>query len=206
MREVQTEEELEQAIKESETRLMILDFFADWCGPCKRVAPELDKICEEWEDVLFVKLNVDELESAAETYAIAAMPTFIAFKGGEKVDEVVGANLDKLREMIEKYKARHFRYSHQSVNLQNSYHPRMHNYIYSVLMLCSVMLMISEAIVLTEKNRETLVDCLQTCQYAFMTCEYKCSMINFCKIICDKTVYECQKSCYIEAFNANQTL
>uniref|UniRef100_A0A095BYQ0 Thioredoxin n=1 Tax=Schistosoma haematobium TaxID=6185 RepID=A0A095BYQ0_SCHHA len=101
---MQPQEELEQAIKESETRLMILDFFADWCGPCKRVAPELDKICEEWEDVLFIKLNVDELESAAETYAIAAMPTFIAFKGGEKVDEVVGANLDKLREMIEKYK------------------------------------------------------------------------------------------------------
>ena len=43
-------------------------------------------------------------QSAAETYSIAAMPTFIAFKGGEKVDEVVGANLDKLREMIEKYK------------------------------------------------------------------------------------------------------
>ncbi|CAH8630295.1 unnamed protein product [Heterobilharzia americana] len=62
MREVQTEEELQQAIKESETRLMILDFFADWCGPCKRVAPELDKICEECEDVLFIKLNVDELE------------------------------------------------------------------------------------------------------------------------------------------------
>lgn len=67
---MQPQEELEQAIKESETRLMILDFFADWCGPCKRVAPELDKICEEWEDVLFIKLNVDELEVGVVNFGI----------------------------------------------------------------------------------------------------------------------------------------
>ncbi|KAH8868621.1 hypothetical protein EWB00_003101 [Schistosoma japonicum] len=85
-------------------------------------------------------------------------------------------------------------------------HRSMYAVIYSTLLIHSIIFTLNEAIVLTEKNREQLVDCLQTCQYGYMTCEYKCFKIIFCKNICDKTYYECQKSCYIEVFHANETL
>uniref|UniRef100_A0A5K4FAQ3 Hypotheticial protein n=1 Tax=Schistosoma mansoni TaxID=6183 RepID=A0A5K4FAQ3_SCHMA len=81
----------------------------------------------------------------------------------------------------------------------------MYNSIYSILLISSLLYILCEGIILTEKNREHLIDCLQTCQYSFMTCEYKCFKADFCKNICDKTYYECQKSCYIEVYNSNET-
>ncbi|KIV93989.1 thioredoxin [Exophiala mesophila] len=86
-------------------RLVVLDCFATWCGPCKVIAPEVAKFSEseEFKDkVDFYKVDVDEVPDVAQELGVRAMPTFMLFKGGEKVGEVVGADKRALRAAIEK--------------------------------------------------------------------------------------------------------
>ncbi|KAI9894992.1 MAG: hypothetical protein M1814_000214 [Vezdaea aestivalis] len=70
----------------------VVDFHAVWCGPCKAIAPAVEALDGEYTDVTFVKVDVDEQPEIAQEYSVRAMPTFLIFKNGEKVDEVVGAN------------------------------------------------------------------------------------------------------------------
>lgn len=67
----------------------------DRCGPCKVIAPKVVEFSKEFPDVDFIKVDVDDLSDVAAEYSIRAMPTFLLFKGGEKVAEVVGANAAK---------------------------------------------------------------------------------------------------------------
>ncbi|THD21643.1 Thiol reductase thioredoxin [Fasciola hepatica] len=104
MKEIITEDELQLALKESHKRLVVLDFFAEWCGPCKKAIPEFHKIGEDYPEVLCCKVNVDEVENAGEEYNITGMPTFIAFRNGQRIDEVVGGHTELVRKMIDKHK------------------------------------------------------------------------------------------------------
>ena len=71
---------------------VLVDFWAEWCGPCHAVAPVLDKIVEERDgDVKLVKVNIDEERGLAERYGIASIPTMILFKDGEPAQVAVGA-------------------------------------------------------------------------------------------------------------------
>lgn len=71
---------------------VIVDFWAEWCGPCHAVAPVLDKIVEERTGaVKLVKVNIDEERGLAERYGISSIPTMILFKGGEPAASAVGA-------------------------------------------------------------------------------------------------------------------
>ena len=71
---------------------VLVDFWAEWCGPCRMVAPILDQISEEQADKLVVvKVNVDENPEIAEFYGISSIPTMIVFKDGEPVKRTVGA-------------------------------------------------------------------------------------------------------------------
>ncbi len=77
----------------SDPSLMILDCFATWCGPCKVIAPAVVDMSKKYkESARFYKLDIDEVPDIAQELGIRAMPTFLIFKGGEKVGEVVGAN------------------------------------------------------------------------------------------------------------------
>jgi thioredoxin len=86
-----TESTFEQEVLQSD-KPVIVDFWAEWCGPCHAVAPVLDKIVEERGDELkLVKVNIDEEPAVASRYGIASIPTMILFKEGEPAAAAIGA-------------------------------------------------------------------------------------------------------------------
>jgi thioredoxin 1 len=81
----------EQEVLKSETPVLV-DFWAEWCGPCHRVAPVLDKIVEERPDELkLVKVNIDEEQELSLRYGVMSIPTMILFRDGEPAAAAVGA-------------------------------------------------------------------------------------------------------------------
>ncbi|CAG5089525.1 Oidioi.mRNA.OKI2018_I69.PAR.g12268.t1.cds [Oikopleura dioica] len=80
-----------------ESQLIVVDYFATWCGPCRMIAPWLAEQAKAFDGkVIFAKVDVDELEDVAAEQKIQAMPTFEFFKGGNSVARFEGANKDKL--------------------------------------------------------------------------------------------------------------
>ena len=73
-------------------KLVLVDFWAAWCGPCKMVAPVIDEIACEYNDILkVVKVNTDENPSTAASYGIRSIPTLLIFNDGHIVDTIIGA-------------------------------------------------------------------------------------------------------------------
>lgn len=68
----------------------LVDFYADWCGPCKMLSPVIEEVSSERSDVKFVKVNVDECPEIAQIFGIMSIPTLIVFKDGSAVSQNVG--------------------------------------------------------------------------------------------------------------------
>lgn len=69
---------------------VLVDFYADWCGPCKMLSPVVDKVAEESEDIKVVKINVDEAQDLAMKYQVMSIPTLVVIKGGKEIKRSVG--------------------------------------------------------------------------------------------------------------------
>ena len=85
-----TSENFEKEVLKSEKRVLV-DFYADWCGPCKMLSPIIDEIAGEVTDVKICKVNTDEVDSIAFKYRVMSIPTLILFKNGTPVATSVGA-------------------------------------------------------------------------------------------------------------------
>lgn len=93
------EETFDQGIS---TGLTLVDFWAEWCGPCKALAPTIDQIAEDYQEkVTVAKVDIDANPNIPGKFGIRGIPTVILFKDGEQLDIMVGNSPQKVREMVE---------------------------------------------------------------------------------------------------------
>lgn len=80
---------------------VVIDFYATWCGPCKRIAPLFNEIAEKYPEISFYKVNVDEAAELSESFSIESLPTFVFFHNGKITRRMEGANPNELLSIVD---------------------------------------------------------------------------------------------------------
>lgn len=105
MKEIVSASALSNEMSHTKYSLILLDFFATWCGPCKTLGPLLEKMQEKYTNVLFLKINTDKASEIAEEYSISAMPTVILLKkqgsSWKIVSRIVGLRQAEIEKAIQ---------------------------------------------------------------------------------------------------------
>lgn len=102
VKEVMSVEEFNQLFQ-SGKKYVFVDFYAQWCGPCKKIAPEIEKLSEQYKNVCFCKIDVDEVPELVNHYKITTLPTFIMFEvttRQQKHDRIVGSDIESIRKLL----------------------------------------------------------------------------------------------------------
>ena len=99
-----TDANFDQTVNQSAQPILV-DFWAEWCGPCRRLAPTVDELATDYQGkVVVAKMNVDENPATPMRFSIRGIPTLLLFKGGQIVEQVVGlADKDSLKKLIDKH-------------------------------------------------------------------------------------------------------
>ncbi|XP_005177432.1 thioredoxin-2 [Musca domestica] len=101
---VTSKSDFDQQLENAGDKLVVVDFFATWCGPCKMIAPRLQELSNEYADkIVVIKVDVDECEDVAMEYNISSMPTFLFIKKKQELEKFAGANAEKLLATIQKH-------------------------------------------------------------------------------------------------------
>ncbi|XP_069818213.1 thioredoxin-like isoform X2 [Dendropsophus ebraccatus] len=96
--------EFDGVMSEAGDKLVVIDFTATWCGPCKMIGPFFDGLSAKYPDVVFIKVDVDDAQEIASNCDIKCMPTFQFYKNGKRVHEFSGANKATLEEKVQELK------------------------------------------------------------------------------------------------------
>ncbi|KAJ7527621.1 hypothetical protein O6H91_16G064000 [Diphasiastrum complanatum] len=99
---IQSQEAWEAKLKEAsaEGKMIISNFTATWCRPCKSIAPHFHALSLKHPDIVFLKIDVDQMPDLADEFDVQAMPTFVFTRNGNRIDRLVGANLRDLERKV----------------------------------------------------------------------------------------------------------
>ncbi|XP_037654232.1 thioredoxin [Choloepus didactylus] len=100
VRQIESKEDFKSALEDAGDKLVVVDFSATWCGPCKMIKPFFHSLSEKYSKVVFLEVDVDDCQDVAADCEVKCMPTFQFYKKGQKVGEFSGANKEKLEATI----------------------------------------------------------------------------------------------------------
>jgi thioredoxin 1 len=103
VREITSKTEFDTILSQADDKLVVVDFTATWCGPCRAIAPEFARLSEANPDLIFIKVDVDKCRDIAKAQNISAMPTFKFFKHGNRYHTFCGGSVKKLEDAIAKF-------------------------------------------------------------------------------------------------------
>lgn len=103
VKEIATDQEFQNTLRDAGNRLVVVDFFATWCGPCQIIAPFIKQLSAKYPNVHFLKVDVDKLEATAQANRISAMPTFVFFKNSAEIERIRGADKNQLEDKVKRY-------------------------------------------------------------------------------------------------------
>ena len=84
-------------------KIVVIDFYADWCGPCQMLSPIVDQVASEYENLKVVKINVDEAQDLAINYGVISIPTLVVIKDGQETNRTVGLiSKNAIEELVKK--------------------------------------------------------------------------------------------------------
>ncbi|GFT18364.1 thioredoxin [Nephila pilipes] len=97
---VTSEDDFKAQLEAAGDKLVVVDFHATWCGPCKMIAPFFQELAEEHPDVVFLKVDVDDVEDVAGQYNVSSIPKFVFIKNKNQVNEMLGADKENLKNLV----------------------------------------------------------------------------------------------------------
>lgn len=103
VRVIATDAEFDPELTNAGTKLVVVDFFATWCGPCRNIAPVFVQLSQKYPKAVFLKVDVDQCQETAQSQGVSAMPTFIFYRNKVKIDSQRGADPNALEEKIKKW-------------------------------------------------------------------------------------------------------